>query len=341
MISRSSPVTFEHIAKLKRLPRYAFWNQLGSQAIQDIVQRIDRAYQRFFANAKARKEGKTTEHIGIPGFRKVRKAKSFTLKQAGYRLLGNNRIRIGKYVYKFSKSREIVGDIKTLTIKRDALGDIYLFFSCLYEDEEPNRALTGKSVGFDFGLKTYITGSDGSRFDSPEFFKQSQRDIARANQKLSRKLKGSKNRQQANQHLARVHKRVANRRNAYHWGLAAELCDTYDAIYLEDLNLRGMKRLWGRKVSDLGFAGFVSILHHVAEKTGIVVHRINRWFPSTKLCSVCGTTNEAITLRDREWTCSCGAHHDRDLNAAINIYTEGASSVGVGSVRLASASVNR
>jgi len=96
-----------HIAKLKHLPKYAFWNTLGSQAIQDIIERIDRAYQRFFSNVKDRKAGKTTERIGPPGFRKVRKAKSFTLKQAGYRLLGGNRIRIGKHVYKFSKSREI------------------------------------------------------------------------------------------------------------------------------------------------------------------------------------------------------------------------------------------
>jgi putative transposase len=329
-----------HIAKLKHLPKYAFWNTLGSQAIQDIIERIDRAYQRFFSNVKDRKAGKTTERIGPPGFRKVRKAKSFTLKQAGYRLLGGNRLRIGKHVYQFSKSREIGGDIKTLTIKRDPLGDIYLYFSCLCEDEEPNRTLTGQSVGFDFGLKTFLHGSDGSRYESPGFFKQSQNEVARANRSLSRKLKGSSNRRKAQRHLARVHKRVANKRQSYHWELASELCTTYDVIYLEDLNLRGMKHLWGRKVSDLGFASFVSMLHYVASKTGTVVHHIDRWFPSTKLCPSCGTVNDSITLRDREWTCSCGAHHDRDLNAAKNIHREGASSLGVGSVRLASASMS-
>ena len=100
-----------------------------------------------------------------------------------------------------------------------------------------------------------------------------------------------------------------------------------------------MKALWGRKVSDLGFAGFVDILHHVASKLGTVVHHIDPWFPSTKLCSVCGAINDHITLRDRVWTCdACGTIHHRDHNAATNIYREGASSRGGDCVSLTSVS---
>jgi putative transposase len=151
---------------------------------------------------------------------------------------------------------------------------------------------------------------------------------------------GSHNRQKAHRQLARVHRRVVNVRQAFHWELAHDLCAKYDTIRLETLNLQGMKSLWGRKVSDLGFGTFVQILHHVAAKTGTIVHHIDPWFPSTKLCSVCGHLSASITLRDCVWSCAaCGTTHKRDHNASINIYREGASSLGEDHVRLAPASV--
>jgi putative transposase len=117
------------------------------------------------------------------------------------------------------------------------------------------------------------------------------------------------------------------------------LCLHYDVIALETLNLQGMKALWGRKVLDLGFAAFVDILHHAATKTGTIIRHIDPWFPSTKLCSACGCINAHLTLRDRTWTCpDCGTTHERDRNAAINIFREGASSHGGDLVSLASAS---
>jgi putative transposase len=183
-------------------------------------------------------------------------------------------------------------------------------------------------------LATYLTGSDGTEKHAPQPLKRGLRLLATANQALSRKQQGSANRARAKQHLARVHKRVANVRQAFHWELAHEVCATYDGIALETLNLHGMKALWGRKVSDLGFGTFVQTLRHVAAKTGTIVHHIDPWFPSTTLCSVCGHLNDAITLRDRVWTCEgCGTTHQRDRNAATNIYREGASSLGGGCVR--------
>jgi putative transposase len=328
-----------HITKLKKLAKYAFWSALGSQAIQDIVIRIDKGYQRFFANMKDRKAGKTVRRIGPPSFRKVRKAKSFTLTQAGWKLIGDNRLRIGNTVYKFAKSREIEGTIKTVTIKRDALGDLYVYFSCLVGEQPIARVMTGHSAGFDFGLTTYLTGSDGTDITAPQPFKRSLKAIGKANRRLAHKVKGSHNRRQAQRQLARAHKRVAHQREAFHWETARTLCLRYDMITLETLNLQGMKALWGRKVSDLGFASFVNILHHVASKTGAIVHHIDPWFPSTKLCSVCGHLNDHITLRDRQWACGgCGTLHRRDHNAAINIFREGASSHGGDLVSLASAS---
>ena len=330
-----------HLAKLKTLPKYAWWKQLGSQAIQNIAQRIDAGYQRFFANVKARAAKETTRRVGPPTFRKVRKAKSFTLKQTGWKLLDGNRLKIGATIYKFAKSREIDGTVKTVTIKRDALGELYVYFSCLVEPQPIARAMTGKSAGFDFGLTTYLTGSDGTEHHAPQPFKQSLKDVATANRRLSSKQKGSCNRHQATRHLARGHRRVAHVRQAFHWDLAHALCAQYDIICLETLHLQGMQALWGRKVSDLGFATFVETLHHVASKTGTLVQHIDPWFPSTKKCSACGFVNQHITLRDRVWTCTaCSTTHRRDLNAAINIDREGASSHGGHPVRLASACVD-
>jgi putative transposase len=331
-----------HITKLKKLPKYRWWSQLGSQAIQNIVERIAQGYQRFFANMQQRQAGQTTQRIGPPTFRKVRNAKSFTLTQAGWKLLGGNRLRIGSTVYKFAKSRDIEGLIKTVTIKRDALGELYVYFSCLVAPPPIDRAMTGKSAGFDFGLRTYLTGSDGTEKDAPQPFKYGLRQIAQASKAVSKKRLGSQNRRRAKAHLARVHRRVARLRQAFHWELAHDLCIQYDTIRLETLNLQGMKALWGRKVSDLGFGTFVDILHHVASKHGTVVQHIDPWFPSTKRCHVCGHVNDSITLRDRVWTCpACGTAHRRDLNAAININEVGASASREDPVRLAPASVGR
>jgi putative transposase len=296
--------------------------------------RIDKGYQRFFQNMQDRKAGKTTRKVGPPTLRKIAKAKSFTLTQAGWKLLGGNRLRIGCTTYKYAKSRAIEGSIKTVTVKRAALGELYVYFSCLLDHQPIDRAMTGHSAGFDFGLTTYLTDHNGAEYQAPQPFKRGLRQIAQAHRQLSRKVKGSNNRHKAQQHLARVHRRVAHVRAAFHWELAQALCTQYDHITLETLHLQGMQALWGRKVSDLGFGGFVALLHHVAAKTGTVVHHIDPWFPSTKLCSVCDHMYHHITLRDRVWTCeACGTSHHRDQNAARNIYREGASSRGEGHVR--------
>jgi putative transposase len=186
--------------------------------------------------------------------------------------------------------------------------------------------LTGNEAGFDFGLQQFLTGSAGHDVTAPQPFKAALRQVRRANRGLSRKQKGSGHRRPARKALARVHRLVANRRTAWHWETARDLCTRYDTIYLETLTLQGMKAMWGRKVSDLGFASFMDILHHTAEKMGVHVHHLDRFFPSTKLCHVCGTINMFVTLRDRLWCCPCGAVHHRDRNAAITIHQEGASS---------------
>ena len=309
-----------HISKLKRLAKFSHWNHLPSQSIQDVATRIDKGYKAMF---EARAQGKPW---GRPRFKPRRKYKSFTLLQAGWELLTSNKIRIGKSVYQYFKSRDVLGTPKRCTIKRDAIGDVYICILTDYVEPDHNRVMTGKIAGFDFGLKRYLTGSNGHDIESPEFFKRSINAIKRANQAHSRTEKKSKNRERARLDLARKHRKIERQREDFHWKLVHQLTDEYDEIRLEDLNLQGMKSLWGRKVSDLGFADFVNKLVYIAKKKGVKITFIDKWYPSSKTCSVCGAVNEALNLRDRTWQCNdCGTVHDRDRNAAINIFRVGAS----------------
>ena len=312
----------KHIAKLRR--KNSFWQLVGSQAVQDICDRIDRAYNLFFKQFQ--------QGTRPPSFCKSKKYKSFTLKQAGYKLLGSNRIRIGSTVYKFFKSREIEGKIKTLTVKRSATGEMYIN---VVTDAvvESIGVVTGKSAGFDFGLKTFLSVSDGDEYQSPLWMRKASKLIQAANKKLSSKKLGSNNWNKARISLARLHEQIANKRRDWFWKLAHQLCDQYDYLFFEDLNMKGMQRLWGRKVSDLGFATFIEILKLVAEKKGSYVGFVSRWYPSSKTCSHCGHVHSNLSLEDRRWRCpNCHQAQDRDLNAAINIRREGASSLGRGDV---------
>jgi len=183
---------------------------------------------------------------------------------------------------------------------------------------------TGKSGGFDFGLKTFLTDDEGRAYTSPQFFAQGIEKTRKLHRQLSRKVEGSNRRKRARRTLAKHSADIANKRRDHHFKLAHRLCDEYDTLYFEDLNLQGMKAMWGRKVSDLGFASFVSILEWVALKRGKSVVKIGRFVPTTKTCSGCGQRHD-LTLRDRVLACDCGLVIDRDYNAAINIKHSGAS----------------
>jgi putative transposase len=213
-----------HITKLKKLEKYKHWNNLNSQAIQEITDRIENAYTLFFRNLKR------NVRCSPPSFKKQAKYKSFTLKQTGYKFLDDNSVLIGRKKYKFFKSRDIEGKIKTVTIKRDTLGDIYIYFVCDIDIIQQIRARTGKSVGFDFGLTTYLKASNKEDIVSPLFFKGSQNIIKKLNRELSRKQKGSNNRRKAKRALMKQHIKIANRRKDFQFKLVKQLCEKYDLI---------------------------------------------------------------------------------------------------------------
>ena len=191
----------KHIAKLRKRSKY--WQQVDSQACQDICQRIDKAYKLFFKQSR--------KGTRPPSFKKTRKYKSFTLKQAGYKFLSGNKIRIGNKVYKFSKNREIFGKVKTLTVKKNNLGELFILVVTDYVDES-FAPVTGKIAGWDFGLKTFLTGSNHTTIESPLFFNQFRNRLKAANRSLSRKNQGSNNWYKAKDHLNRVYEDVSNKR---------------------------------------------------------------------------------------------------------------------------------
>jgi putative transposase len=316
----------KHTAYLRmKTKKYAYWKQVGSQALQELCQRHEAAYQRFF-----QKKG------GLPRFKKVKKFRSFVLKQSGWKLGEDSHQRGGEkhpkwtghiaidgFDYKFVKHRPLQGEIKTVTIKRDRLGRLWICFSVVETIKIEDTATTGKIGGFDFGLKTFLVNDLGQAIEMPEFYKADLPRMKAIQRRVSKKQKGSRNQVEGKRHIARRHSRIADKRRDFHFKLAHLLCKHYDVLVFEDLNLAAMKRVWGRKVSDLGFAQFLKILTFVALKRGKTLVQIDRWEATTSKCSACGE-KQNLGLEERTFCCKhCGLVLGRDHNAAINILEAG------------------
>ena len=313
-----------HLTELKRTT-HPHWNALPSQAMQEELKRIDAAYQRFFSQLG-----------GKPHIKPRHKFKSMTFPGHSGWKIEENRITVtlrtwdgdawkrDPVPYTFFKHRDWYGNIKRITLKRDACNDYWL---CLTTDFVETEALhaTGESVGADFGMKdAFLTLSNGEKIQSPQFLKQSLNTLRSLNKALSRKVKGSGNWWRCVRQLSRLYRHIQNQRKDWHWKLATDLCKRFDTLVLETLNIDGMKRLWGRKVSDLAFYQFVEILRYKCQKHKRHFVQIGQWTATSKPCSCCGYRNENLTLSERQWLCpECGSHHDRDINAAINILQAG------------------
>jgi len=298
----------KHIAKLRN--KNLRWKELNSQTVQELCQRNDEAYKRFFKKLAKRP----------PKFKKAKDFNSFVLKQAGWKIK-DNVLTIGKTKYKFSKSREYE-NIKRITVKRNKLGEIF-FILCCDMKFKPYKSVGDSTIGMDFGLKSFLTLSNGKEIKSPEFLKQNLKELKKVNKEFSKKKKGSSNKKKSLKKLQRIHIDISNKRNDFEWKLAHELCKNNSFIAIEDLNIESMKKLWGKKVSDLSFSSFVSKLEQVAIKYNTVIQKVGRFYASSKTCT-CGVVNKELKLSDREWVCtSCGEINQRDFNAACRIREEG------------------
>lgn len=300
----------------KRITR----TRLASHTVREILMRQDNAFSMFFKKVKKRP----------PKFKRAKDFTSFAYDYCGYKLYGNELIitKTSKR-FKFVLSRKWEGNVKWIRIIRSN-GDWYLIVDT---DAVPNtygETHTGASIGIDFGMKTFMTLSNGIRIESPQFYRHSMNEIKKWGRLLSKSKKGSNHWYSYKRRLNQIYANLKNRRTDWFFKTAHTLCKNYEFVFIEDLNMAGMMRRkgWGRKISDLGWASFVSILEHISAKYGVTVHKIDRFYPSSRLC-VCGYKNETLKLNDREWVCpSCGQIHDRDVNAAQNIYRRGIAELG-------------
>lgn len=323
-VYRQNKETISRYDQISQLPElraeFPEYQAVGSQVLQDVIERLDRAYKAFFRRVKNRANG-----AGFPRFRGRDRYDSFTLKQTGWKLDGKYlSIRnIGRF--KLRLSRPIEGVIKTVTIHREASGHWYACFSC---DAVPEKKLElcDKVVGIDVGIKSFCVDSDGGHEDSSSFFRRSGKLLRIRQRTLSRRKKGSQGRQQAKIQVVKTHEKVSRQRNDFLHKLANHYVQNYGTICVENLNIKGMVKNHhlAKSISDAGWGKFFELLSYKAEEAGRVVIKVPRFEPTSKTCSSCGVINQELKLSDRQWVCkSCWALHDRDFNAAKNILRVG------------------
>ena len=328
-----------HLTKLLQRT-HKHWAWIPRDTLDQVIVRIHIGYEQFFDWIE---NGRRGRRVGPPKFKKRGKYRSAKF-QTGYTIFEERKdgkpskipkgtVRLSfkewdaekqKFVFVrrnilYHHHRDWKGNVRYIQILRDAVGTFWLYVVTDNASKEVLPA-TGESVGADFGLETYLTLNTGEKIHHPQPLKHSLNELRKLNKSLSCKVKGSHNWWRAVRELARLYRKVANQRRDWQWKLATDLCRRFDTLVTETLNLEAMKRLWGRKVSDLAFYQFVEILKFKCFKHNREFFQIGQWTATTKPCSDCGHHNENLSLNDRQWTCpDCGSHHDRDINAAINI----------------------
>ena len=306
------------LPKLKKQEETLWLSECYSQVLQATTLNLVTAYKNFFegrANYPRFKAKKNRQSIQYPQSVKVVDG---CLKFPG---------RVG--VVKSKLHRPIEGTIKTVTVSMTSSGKYYASVLMELEGDSPTPSTDGKVAGIDLGLKDFAIVNDGvktSKYANPKHLAKHERNLKRKQQKLARSQKGSKSRDKARLLVARIHERVSNVRQDYLHKLSRKLVDDNQVIVVESLNTKGMVRnhKLAKAISDVGWGMFVNFLSYKLDREGKVLVEIDRWFPSSKLCSNCHYQVSEMPLDVRVWTCpSCGTHHDRDANAAINIREEG------------------
>jgi len=304
---------------LKQHPATAWLREIDSQSLQQALRDLENAYQHFFRRARNGEKKK-----GFPKF-KSRKTDMPRFRIPQRVVLEAALVSVPKIGdIKAIVHRPLEGVTKSATFKREACGHWYVSLVVEQQIAPKTDRPTRTHVGVDVGLKSLAVLSTGETIDNPRWYCTQTRKLARAQRSLCRKAKGSRNRGKARVVVARLHQKIKNGRNDFLHKLSTDLVRHHDLVSIEDLNVRGLaKTKLSKSVLDAGWAAFRSMLTYKAARQDRHLIAIGRFFPSSKTCGACGAVNAALTLADRDWTCACGAHHDRDLNAAGNIDREG------------------
>jgi len=300
------------LTQLKKEPEFEWLNDINSQSLQQTLRNLDIAYHNFF-NKKAK----------FPNFKKKSNKQSFNVPQ--HFDIHDNMLDIPKCKgIKIKLHRDIEGTMKSITISKMPSGKY--FASVLVETEIPDPIYSGCEIGIDYGVKAFITTSNGEVIESPNYLRKSEKKLKQLSKSFSKKQPNAKNRYKAQKLLARQHEKVSNQRQDFLHKLSKQLTCDNQAIYIESLAIRNMiqNHCLAKSISDSGWSTFVNMLKYKGSWYGCRIIEIDRWFPSSKRCHVCGYINDNLTLSDRSWLCpECNTDHDRDVNASINILTFG------------------
>lgn len=227
----------------------------------------------------------------------------------------------------FSRLQKYSKNIRSATLSKTKSGNFFLSVLVEIEDTELKRFKhTNEQVGIDLGVKDFVITSDGEVFKNKHFLRKNEKQLKKLQRQLSRKIKGSNNRNKTRKKLAKVFEKIANKKDAYIQFVVNELLTYFDTVFMEDLNVQGMLKNHhiAKAIQEVGFYKFKETLVNKAIVNNKQVIFVDRFYPSSKTCSVCGYKKNDLTLNDREWLCPiCGTHHDRDINAAMNILLEG------------------
>ncbi|MEU9834169.1 transposase [Streptosporangium sp. NPDC048047] len=310
------------ITQAKMTPERAWLSEVSVVVLQQALADLNAAYRNFFASITGKRKG---PKIAPPRFRSKkdnRQAIRFT-KNARFVITPSGKLclpKIGDVVVRWS--RNLPSEPSSVAIIKDAAGRYFASFVVEVSDEPLSETVS--EVGVDLGLTHFAVLSDGRKIDNPRFLRRAERRLKKAQQNLSRKAKGSNNRKKAVVKVARAHARVVYARRDFAHKLSTGIIRDNQAVYVENLSVKGLARTrLAKSVHDAGWSVFVEMLEYKAARYGRAFAKIDRWFPSSKLCSACGNLADQMPLNVRSWICACGVAHDRDVNAAINILAAG------------------
>ena len=322
------------------------YRSIHSQVLQDVPRRLDRAYGNFFRRTEEKNNGKNIK-AGFPRFKSKERYSSITYPQSGFRIMDNGHVWLSKLgEVRMFMHRPIIGEIKTLSVKRDTVGDWFITVTAdQYGDGGTERQEGGdleehhanspefmNPIGIDLGLKALITTSDGEQIEPPHFLIKSEKKLKKAQRDLSRKMKGSGKREKAKKRVAIIHRKIARQRDDFAHKISRQLINEHDLIALEDLNIAGMVKNhhMSKSIVDASWNSIIQYTTYKAESAGAVVVLVDPMHTSQK-CSKCGNIKDDMKLSDRIYHCGvCGLAMDRDLNAAINIRNMGLTKIGRG-----------
>lgn len=313
--------------------QYAWLKEQNTKVMKQSIRQMLAAYSNFFKQHRGfpKFKSKKDKQSALFPFEAISKHNSFNERKITLtKDLKNIRFMCSDLY--FNRLQVHKDYIRSATVSRTKSGNYFLSILVdIPKDELVKFSHTNQSVGIDLGVKDFVITSDGEVFENMHFFKKQERKVKKLQRQMLKKVKGSNNRNKQRIRLARAFERLTNKKDAYIHSVVNALLSLYDLICMEDLNVSGMLKnhKLAKSIQEVGLYRFRQVLTDKAELNDKQVVFVDRFYPSSKTCNKCGYVKRDLTLSDREWTCPiCGEHHDRDVNAAMNILSEGERIIG-------------